>query len=328
VKRVRQHNQISQTTEEAMSFYQHPMALVESEHIGDNTRVWAFAHILPGAVIGADCNICDHTFIENEVVVGDRVTIKCGVQLWDGIILEDDVFVGPNVTFTNDHFPRSKHYPATFPKTVVRSGASIGANATILPGLTIGRCAMVGAGAVVTKNVPPYAIVVGNPAYIKGYEPSTPRPAAPAAPPPEAVEPVSELNVRGVKLYRLPRVKDMRGDLTFGELENGMPFLPKRYFFVYDVPSRQVRGEHAHRTLHQFLICVKGSCTVQLDDGQNRSEVQLNTPTLGLHIPPLVWAAQFNYSNDAVLLVLASDVYQAADYMRDYEAYLKEIQAQ
>lgn len=123
-----------------------------------------------GHARGADCNVCDHVFIENDVLVGDRVTIKCGVQLWDGVRLEDDVFVGPNATFTNDIFPRSKQYPQAFAHTEVRRGASIGANATILPGVTIGSRAMVGAGAVVTRNVPPNAVVVGNPAAkIVGY---------------------------------------------------------------------------------------------------------------------------------------------------------------
>ncbi len=152
----------------SVSIHQH--ALVEpGARIGPGTRVWAFAHILPGAVIGQDCNICDQTFIENDVVVGDRVTIKSGVQLWDGVTLGDDVFVGPNATFTNDPFPRSRQRPTSFPRTYVCNGASIGANATILPGLTIGEAAMVGAGAVVTKDVPPEAIVVGNPARIVGY---------------------------------------------------------------------------------------------------------------------------------------------------------------
>src|SRR5262252_8954396 len=130
-----------------MSYYTHPRALVESDKIGDRTRIWAFAHVLSGARIGADCNICDHTFIENDVVVGDRVTLKSGVQLWDGVTLEDDVFIGPNATFTNDRMPRSKKYPEVFLRTLVRRGASVGANATIFP-VTIGENAMVGAGAV------------------------------------------------------------------------------------------------------------------------------------------------------------------------------------
>jgi acetyltransferase-like isoleucine patch superfamily enzyme len=143
----------------------HPLALIDpGAAVGSRTRVWAFAHLVTGAVIGDDCNICDHTFVEGKVTVGDRVTIKCGVYLWDGITLEDDVFVGPCATFTNDRVPRSKKFPAEFPKTIVRTGASIGANATILPGLTIGNWAMIGAGAVVTRSVPDFALVLGNPA--------------------------------------------------------------------------------------------------------------------------------------------------------------------
>ena len=151
-----------------MNNFVHSHALVESETIGENTRIWAFTHILQGARIGADCNICDHVFVENDVVIGDRVTIKCGVQIWDGLRIEDDVFIGPNATFTNDFFPRSKQ-PFVLLKTTVERGATIGANATILPGLTIGASAMVAAGAVVTKDVPARALVAGNPARLVRY---------------------------------------------------------------------------------------------------------------------------------------------------------------
>ena len=144
----------------------HPSSDVQSKQIGEGTRIWQYVVILPEAIIGRDCNICSHCFIENKVVVGDRVTVKCGVQLWDGVTLEDDVFVGPNATFTNDLQPRSRNSAAQLLPTVVKKGASIGANATILPGLTIGEGAMVGAGAVVTKDVPPRTLVVGNPARI------------------------------------------------------------------------------------------------------------------------------------------------------------------
>lgn len=144
----------------------HPSSDVQSKQIGEGTRVWQYVVILPGAVIGRDGNICSHCFVENKVVVGDRVTVKCGVQLWDGVTLEDDVFVGPNATFTNDLQPRSRNVEAKLLPTLVKKGASIGANATILPGLTIGEGAMVGAGAVVTKDVPPRTLVVGNPARI------------------------------------------------------------------------------------------------------------------------------------------------------------------
>jgi acetyltransferase-like isoleucine patch superfamily enzyme len=146
--------------------YIHPNALVEDGvRIGDKTRVWAFVHILPGALIGEECNICDHVFIEGDVTIGDRVTIKCGVQVWDGLRIESDVFIGPNATFTNDPYPRSKQdFELLY--TRVKEGATIGANSTILPGITIGERAMVGAGAVVTKDVPDKTLVLGNPARV------------------------------------------------------------------------------------------------------------------------------------------------------------------
>lgn len=144
----------------------HKLSDVQTIKIGENTRVWQYSVILPGAVLGDDCNICAHTLIENDVIIGNRVTIKSGVYLWDGITLEDDVFVGPCVAFTNDKYPRSKHYPDEFLRTVIKKGASIGANATILPGITIGEGAMIGAGSVVLRDVEPYSVVVGNPARI------------------------------------------------------------------------------------------------------------------------------------------------------------------
>jgi UDP-2-acetamido-3-amino-2,3-dideoxy-glucuronate N-acetyltransferase len=152
-----------------MSLLIHPMADVQSVTIGHRTRIWQFCVVLRGAVVGDDCNICSHCFIENDVRIGDRVTVKNGVQLWDGIVLEDDVFVGSNVTFTNDPFPRSQKRRKDPLRTVVRRGASIGANATILPGLTLGEHCFVGAGAVVTTDVPDRAVVVGNPAKIIRY---------------------------------------------------------------------------------------------------------------------------------------------------------------
>lgn len=152
-----------------MNYFVHPHAIVEGKNIGDGSRIWAFAHILPEAQIGENANICDHCFIENEVVIGDNVTLKCGVYLWDGITIEDNVFVGPNATFTNDLFPRSKNEGYDQEKITLRKGSSIGANATILAGITIGEYALVGAGAVVTKDVPAYTIVYGNPAQSQGY---------------------------------------------------------------------------------------------------------------------------------------------------------------
>jgi len=144
----------------------HPLSDVQSTSIGDDTTVWQFSVILNGAIIGKNCNICANTLIENDVVIGDNVTIKSGVYIWDGVTLHDNVFIGPCVAFTNDKRPRSKQYPDEFLKINVHQGASIGANSTILPGVTIGEMAIIGAGSVVTKDIPAYSISVGNPAKV------------------------------------------------------------------------------------------------------------------------------------------------------------------
>ena len=144
----------------------HPLADNQSDQIGMDTRIWQFVVILKGAIIGNNCNICAHVLIESDVIIGDNVTIKSGVFLWDGTRVGNNVFIGPNATFTNDRYPRSKKYPQKFSCITVQEGASIGANATLLPGINIGAYSIVGAGAVVTKDVPPYSVVVGNPAKI------------------------------------------------------------------------------------------------------------------------------------------------------------------
>lgn len=149
----------------------HPLADVQACEIGGGTRIWQFCVVLPGARIGRDCNLNAQVLVENDVVVGDRVTVKPGVQLWDGLRVEDDVFIGPNVTFVNDKYPRSQHPPAAFARTVLRCGASIGANATVLGGVEIGAGALVGAGSVVTRDVPAGELWLGNPARRRGPAP-------------------------------------------------------------------------------------------------------------------------------------------------------------
>lgn len=144
-----------------MNYFIHKLSDVQTKKIGDNTKIWQYCVVLPEAEIGANCNICSHCFIENFVKVGDNVTIKCGVQLWDGISIEDDVFVGPNVTFCNDKYPKSKNKNFILQTTTIKSGASIGANATILPGVVIGEHALIGAGAIITKDVPANSIIKG-----------------------------------------------------------------------------------------------------------------------------------------------------------------------
>jgi acetyltransferase-like isoleucine patch superfamily enzyme len=298
-----------------VSPFVHPQGICESETVGDLTRVWAFAHVLPGARIGVDCNICDHVLVENDVVVGDRVTVKSGVQLWDGVRLGDDVFVGPNVTFANDRFPRSKQYPEEFLQTVVGDGASLGAGAVILPGIRIGRNAMVGAGAVVTKDVPANAVVVGNPARITGYAGAT-RASTPAP----AGTPGDELTA-GARLIPLKVASDLRGSLAAIELGADLPFVPARFFAVFDVPSKDVRGEHAHRACEQVLVCLRGSVACIVDDGTERTQVRLDRPDVALYMPAMTWGTQYQYTDDAVLGVFASLPYDADDYIREYEQF-------
>jgi acetyltransferase-like isoleucine patch superfamily enzyme len=150
------------------AFFTHPQAIVETQDIGWGTRVWAFAHVMKDVRLGVNCNVGEHCYVESGVIVGNDVVIKNGVALWDGVIVEDRVFLGPNCVFTNDLFPRSRIINRRY-KTLVREGASIGANATVLCGLVIGRYALVGAGSVVTRDVPDFAIVAGNPARLRGY---------------------------------------------------------------------------------------------------------------------------------------------------------------
>lgn len=312
---------MSHDSEPAAGVFVHPLGVCESTTVGARTRIWAFAHVLPGARVGADCNICDHVFIENDVVIGDRVTIKSGVQLWNGLRVADDVFIGPNATFSNDKFPRSRQYQTVL-QTHVARGASIGAGAIVLPGLRIGVEAMVGAGAVVTHDVPARAMVSGNPARIVGYvDAARSHAQAPTPAVRSAEEAVRQTSVAGVSVRAIQLAMDLRGSLAAAEYPAQLPFIPKRCFFVFDVPGKDVRGEHAHRQCHQVLICARGSVSVLVDDGAHSEEIRLDHPGVGLHVPPMVWAVQYKYSADALLLVLASDPYDPDDYIRDYEAF-------
>lgn len=295
----------------------HPSADIQSTNIGAGSRIWQFVVVLPGARIGTDCNICSHCFVENDVVIGDRVTIKSGVQLWDGLRVGNDVFIGPNASFANDKFPRSRQKPESFLVTTIGDRATVGTGAVILPGVTIGPNAMVAAGAVVTRSIPPNAIVRGNPAKIVGYADAAKLHATVSTVNSTEVGAISTC-VSGVTLHRMPYVKDIRGSLTVGEFERSVPFAVRRYFMVFDVPSAETRGEHAHRECHQFLVCAHGSCAVVADDGVNRQEFVLDRPDLGVYLPPMVWGIQYKYSPDALLLVFASGHYDSSDYIRDY----------
>lgn len=300
---------------------------VKSNSIGEMTTIWQYSVVLPGAKIGSNVEIYAHCFIENDVIIGDRVTIKSGVHIRDGVRLEDDVHIEPNVTFSNVALPIPNDHHRVSALTVVEKGAVIGGGAVLLTGLTVGQGSIVSAGAIVTKSVPPYAIVDGSPARIVGYVDSATtsnygKSIDPLTTDP-LVEGVKSVGVGSVALHRLKVVQDMRGDLSVGEFSREIPFEPKRYFTVFNVPSEETRGEHAHHQCQQFLICIKGSCAVVVDDGISRCEIPLTSPGVGLYLPPLTWGIQYKYSNDAILLVFASDYYEAEDYIRSYTEFLK-----
>lgn len=253
------------------------------------------ALISPQANIAASARLAPGVVLNGVCAVGERCEIDAGAVLDPG--LDGRIMLEPD--------------------------ARIQAGAVIAGTVVIMRGALVQAGAVVTRDVPPYAMVAGNPAQIVGYTsggasnrqaPLKPSPAAPGSAP---------SGVRGVTLHRLPKVLDLRGNLTVGEFGRSIPFAPKRYFMVFGVPNAEVRGEHAHRTCHQFLICAHGSLAIVADDGSTREEFQLDDPAVGLHLPPLTWGVQYKYSPDAVLLVFASEFYDAAEYIRDYAEFVQ-----
>ena len=168
--------------------------------------------------------------------------------------------------------------------------------------------------------MPPNAIVIGNPAQITGYIFAM---KTNSSLPKTTTNSLEILSVKKARLIKLPRIVDMRGSLTFGEYDQHLPFIPKRYFIIFEVPSMEVRGEHAHKQIHQFLVCLKGSCSVVVDDGINRDEINLDKPDIGIYLPPMIWSIQHKFTADAILLALASDVYYADDYIRDYGKYLE-----
>ncbi len=299
----------------------HPSALSESNDIGPNTQVEAFAYIAHNVRVGKNCVIGPHVCIGKDAVIGDRVIIRGSAQICAGTIIEDEVSIAAHATFLSDRNSHSED--VTDNPIFLQHGCKIGASATLCAGVTIGEHSVVDAGAVVTRSVQPHTIVAGNPARVVAFANTLETPPPPGAPS-SAVVQTMESKVRGVKIYELPLIRDPRGNLTAGEFKRTLPFVPKRYFMTFDVPSFDLRGEHAHRTCHQFLLCVRGSCAVVVDDGLNREEFLLDCPTFGVHVPPMVWATEYKHSQDSRLLVFASEYYDPADYIRDYQIFLKE----
>ena len=312
----------------------HSTSEVLSTQLGANLTVAQFCTISEQAKIGADTSIGPNCLIENNVIIGDRVVLKGGVQIWRGVTLGNDVYVGPNVTFANGQSHESEQHSNEPASIIVEDGVSIGGGATLMAGITIGEGASVAAGAVVTRSVPAHTIVQGNPAQVSGYVNNTPGSEGDHVAnainldnvPARGVLDTVSLGAGDAVLKRLKFVEDLRGNLSVGEFPSDIPFDPKRYFLIFDVPNQEVRGSHAHKQCEQFLICVKGSVNVMVDDGQVRSEVILDSPDLGVYIPPLVWGTQYRYSEDATLLVFASHPYDDEDYIRSYSEFQRIVQ--
>jgi carbonic anhydrase/acetyltransferase-like protein (isoleucine patch superfamily) len=246
--------------------------------------------------------------------VADGITLMPGAYVEPGAVIEENVYIGPNAVILS---------AGTEGSTIIRKGAEIGANATLLPGVTVGIRARIAPGSVVMHSVPPLAIVEGNPAIITGYVESwSGRPAATFRP--EHVKMgVQASHVRGVTVHTLRFVPDLRGSLSVGEFEHEIPFRPSRFFLVFDVPTAETRGEHAHLRCKQFLVAVKGSVNIVADDGRTREEFVLNRPNMGVYLPSMIWGIQYRYSTDAMLLVFASEHYDPDDYIRDYSDFLR-----
>ena len=252
--------------------------------------------------------------------IDSSAIIMPGAYIGLDVIIEDKVTIGPNAVILGKDNSNSTTAAA------IRAGAVIGANATVLADVTVGIRATVKPGSVVTRSVPPLAIVEGNPAIITGYVSTAMSIADTQDRDKKELTKYSKVN--NVTLSNLTFVSDLRGNLSVGEFEKEIPFKPNRYFLVFDVPTAETRGEHAHKVCKQFLVCIKGNCNVVADDGVNREEFVLDSPAKGLYLPPMTWGIQYHYSHDACLLVFASEYYDSADYIRDYDQFIAAVEKQ
>jgi UDP-2-acetamido-3-amino-2,3-dideoxy-glucuronate N-acetyltransferase len=241
--------------------------------------------------------------------------ILSGAVIDESAILGDDIEIGHNSVILSG-LSQSEI-------THISDGVVVGSNATIYKGITVGTNAKVLPGSVVKQSVPPLAIVEGNPAKIVGYVGTSKSQIQNAQGVGPQTTGIVGTEVKGVTLHTLPKILDLRGNLSVGEFERQIPFSVKRYFIVYDVPTADVRGEHAHISCHQFLLAVRGSVQVIADNGEKRAEFTLDQPNVGIYLPPMVWGIQYQYSQDAVLLVFASHYYDSSDYIRDYDEFKK-----
>lgn len=299
----------------------HPTAEIQGDStVGEGTRIWQNVIVLPDVKIGCDCNICANCLFDVGVRIGNNVTIKPGVELAVLMVVEDDVFIGACAVFTNTRYPRSGVRDIVRTPPRLCRGCTIGAGAVLLPNVVVGEGAMIGAGSVVTKNVPPYAIVVGNPAHIVGYVNAQKISGDCGA---NQVVSGGVIGKTGARMYEIPHFCDLRGDLNVLEFEKILPFPVRRMFYTYNVGSTDVRGEHAHKVCEQFLLAIHGSLHVIVDDGTHREEYVLDSPSHGLHLPAGCWGVEYKHSPDCVLLVLASLPYQSDDYIRNYGEFVE-----
>jgi acetyltransferase-like isoleucine patch superfamily enzyme len=275
------------------------------------------AHVDPAAKVGARCEIAAGAVVGAQVRLGDNVHIGAGALLLGPCSVGNDSVIGVGCILD------ASADNATQAGLVLESHVQLLAGVTIAARITVASGARIQAGAVVQRSVPVHAVVAGNPAQIVGYTLSVGSAEMARMPVSAAREiGVSATMVRGVTLHRLPRILDLRGNLTVGEFGRSVPFAAKRYFMVFGVPNAEIRGEHAHRSCDQFLVCAHGNCSVVADDGVHREEFLLDDSATGLYLPALTWGIQYKYSADAVLLVFASEDYDGAEYIRDYAEFL------
>lgn len=299
-----------------MSFYKHETALIhEDSRIGDGSDIGPYAMISEGAVLGAGCKV------ESHVVVGASSSIG------DGVVLQAGSYIGPASKLGNHSSIGALASIDSRPEHPVSIGdeVKIESHVTIHGGVSIGHGAIVEAGSVVRRNVPALAVVSGFPAKIVRY-------VATASGEPQVLRPVRESSptqtgVSGVTIHHLPLIEDLRGNLSFGEAAKHVPFEIQRYFLTFDVATEEVRGEHAHRELKQFIICIHGKVHMIADDGYNREEYILERPNVALFLPPMVWGVQYRFSPGAVLLVFCSAYYDPDDYIRDYAEFISLVRS-
>lgn len=284
----------------------HATADVSDATVGAFSRILQYVVINAGASIGDRCTVEALTVIGRDACVGTNVSIASGVHVAPGAVVSDHVTIGSNCSIGGD--------TSDGRATIIREGAQIGASVTVVAGVEIGQSAVVVDGSVVAANVPPGATVAGNPAVIRNC-------SGPSGQTLRLYESMSS-EISGVQFLKFQQVEDVRGTLTVCQWNQQLPFVPRRVFFLHGVPNENVRGAHAHRECAQALVCFNGSVNVLLDDGLRREEFVLESSESGIVIPPGIWATQYRYSQNAMLVVFASHDYDADDYIRDYGDFL------